>query len=201
MSADDKFNVFYMLLLLVFLGSGLIVHLKNRPKLVLGNMTIWFLLIVFIVGVYSYRENFANLKDRVLAELNPSSGRISDDGYVEFSLSMDGHFHINAQVNRQNIEFLFDTGASDISLTLSDAKKIGIDIDALDFNKVYNTANGQVYGAPVRLNVVKVGTISVYNVRASVNKGAMTKSLLGMSFLNEIGGYEVRGSKLRLWSD
>ena len=50
----------------------------------------------------------------------------------------------------------------------------------------------------VRRKMVKIGPIEISNVRASVNSVSMSSSLLGMSFLSRIGGYEVLGNKLTL---
>ena len=62
----------------------------------------------------------------------------------------------------------------------------------------YSTANGIGRGAPVRLDRIMLGPIDLVNVRASINEAAMDRSLLGMSFLNRIGGYQVRGEVLTL---
>ena len=68
----------------------------------------------------------------------------------------------------------------------------------LVFDKIYHTANGVVRAASVRLIMVQIGPIEISNVRASVNSVSMSSSLLGMSFLSRIGGYEVLGNKLTL---
>ena len=96
------------------------------------------------------------------------------------------------------IKFLIDTGASDVVLNPSDAVRLGFNLKQLSFDKIYNTANGIVRGAPVKLGRVKIGPIEITNVRASVNGADMVTSLLGMSFLSRIGGYEVVGDRLTL---
>ena len=48
------------------------------------------------------------------------------------------------------------------------------------------------------LGEVTVGPIRLANVAASVNGAPMNQSLLGMSFLNRLSGYEVRGDVLTL---
>ena len=63
---------------------------------------------------------------------------------------------------------------------------------------MYRTANGTVTGAPVRLDEVRLGTIVLRDVRASVNGAAMNRSLLGMSFLGRLGGYQVTGDRMTL---
>jgi len=61
------------------------------------------------------------------------------------------------------------------------------------------TANGRTRAAPVTLERVVVGGVVERSVPALVaQQGQLKQSLLGMSFLNRLAGWEVRGDKLRL---
>ncbi|MEE3000504.1 MAG: TIGR02281 family clan AA aspartic protease [Pseudomonadota bacterium] len=77
-------------------------------------------------------------------------------------------------------------------------KELVLNLTNYPFDKVYQTTNGIVRGAPVKLNKVTIGPIVATDVRASVNGMEMTSSLLGMSFLSSIRGYEVVGDTLTL---
>ncbi len=83
-------------------------------------------------------------------------------------------------------------------LSPADARRLGFDLGRLAFTEYYATANGTVRGAPIRLDEIVVGPIRLTNLRASVNEAAMDTSLLGMSFLNRLDSYEVRGDTLTL---
>jgi aspartyl protease family protein len=109
-----------------------------------------------------------------------------------------GHFVIDAVVNGLPIRFLVDTGASDVVLTLDDAEALGFDPRRLDFSQRYNTANGVVRAAPVSLREVRIGQFSLYEVAAAVNEAPIGISLLGMSFLEQLAGYEVDDDRLIL---
>ena len=74
------------------------------------------------------------------------------------SIASDQHFYIRTQINGVTIKFLIDTGASDVVLSSTDAKKIGINLKKLKFTKQYNTANGTVFGANIRLKRMRIGT-------------------------------------------
>ena len=63
---------------------------------------------------------------------------------------------------------MIDTGASDIVLGMQEAKKIGINPKNLIFNKRYQTANGEVFGASIRLNEIEVGGVKFYDMPASI---------------------------------
>jgi clan AA aspartic protease (TIGR02281 family) len=122
------------------------------------------------------------------------------DGGLEYVVAAgpSGHFLIDAWVNGEPVTFLVDTGASDIVLTLDDARRIGLEPRTLAFTQRFATANGEVRGAPVVLREIRVGQFRVFDVSASVNEAALEVSLLGMSFLEQLSGYEVRGDRLIL---
>lgn len=94
-----------------------------------------------------------------------------------------GHFITHGQINGRSIRFLVDTGASNIALGISDARRLGINLENAT-QGLTQTANGVIVVRHVRLDSVKVGGITLYNVEAAVTDGHMPESLLGMSFLN-----------------
>jgi clan AA aspartic protease (TIGR02281 family) len=111
-----------------------------------------------------------------------------------------GHYLLEVVVNGAPITFLVDTGASDIVLTLEDARRVGLDPRTLDYSRRYATANGEVRGAPVVLRELRVGQLRLFDVDASVNEGPLAVSLLGMEFLARLDGYEVqRGRMILRW--
>ena len=55
-----------------------------------------------------------------------------------------------------------------------------------------------VRGAPVDLDTVQIGPITIRNVDASVNGAPLGGSLLGMSFLERLSGYSVENGTLIL---
>lgn len=110
----------------------------------------------------------------------------------------DGHFKVRAYVNGVAIPFLVDTGASDVALSAEAAKQIGINLRTLKYTRQYQTANGIIHAAPVTLRDVRIGDLRVYDVDASVTKTNLGMSLLGMSFLNRLTSFEVRGRELIL---
>ena len=131
-------------------------------------------------------------------ELNPSAGT-NYEGTIRFRSDLSGHYMITADVNGVAIDFMVDTGATHMVLNIDNAKKIGFNIDQLSFAVPASTANGIVYSAPVRFNSVELGPITVNDIDDFVNQGELDISLLGMSFLNQLSGYEVRDGLLTLY--
>jgi aspartyl protease family protein len=105
---------------------------------------------------------------------------------------------IDALVNNAKVNFMLDTGASLVSLTLQDAIKSGVDVENLNYNMPSQTANGIAYSAPIMINEIRIGNITINNVSGSVSKNGLNKSLLGMSFLSKLKSYEVTKDTLTL---
>ncbi len=110
-----------------------------------------------------------------------------------------GHYYANAELNGRAIALLVDTGASFVALTAEDARNIGIYPSESDFKLRMSTANGEARAAQVTLSTIRLGGISIYDVPAIVMQpGASTTSLLGMSFLKKLSGFEVAQGRLVL---
>jgi aspartyl protease family protein len=109
-----------------------------------------------------------------------------------------GHFIADADVNGQEMRFLVDTGASIVMLTPDDAELLGFNLYDDDYSQVFQTPNGVLRGAPVILDDVQIGPIALSDVHATVAEAPSAISLLGMSFLRRLDGYEVRDGELVL---
>ncbi len=113
--------------------------------------------------------------------------------------SAGGHFMIEADVDGADIRFMVDTGATEVMLTPEDAARIGFDLRARNFTRQFNTAGGVVRAAPVTLRRLRIGQLVLRDVEAWVNEAPLFVSLLGMSFLRRLDGYEVEDGKLILY--
>ena len=128
----------------------------------------------------------------------PDATAASDAWQYVVEAGPQGHFVLEALVNGVPVAFLLDTGASDIVLTIADARRLGFSPQSLSFSQHYRTANGEVRGAPVRLRELRIGQFSLYDIDASVNEAPLTISLLGMEFLDRLRSYRVEDRRLIL---
>ncbi|MYZ48682.1 TIGR02281 family clan AA aspartic protease [Propylenella binzhouense] len=111
----------------------------------------------------------------------------------------DGHYYVDAAINLRPIRLMVDTGATVVVLRQSDAARVGLRTVRADFSHPVQTANGTTYGAETTLDSVAVSDIDVGDVRALVIPDAqLGMSLLGASFLNRLGRFEVSNGTLIL---
>jgi aspartyl protease family protein len=117
---------------------------------------------------------------------------------VAIPRGQNGHFQTDGVVDGRRLGFLVDTGASVIALREGDAARLGIHPAQREFTMRVNTANGVILAAPVELNRVEVGDVTVRNVAGLVLPDeALAQNLLGMSFLSRVH-WQYEGGKLVL---
>jgi aspartyl protease family protein len=97
-----------------------------------------------------------------------------------------GHFYGNLSINGASLKYVVDTGATSVAMNSGDAKFAKIDYEKGE-KGMSSTANGVVPVYLVRLNTLKIGTITLNNVEAAVLEGGSPEIvLLGMSALNRL---------------
>jgi clan AA aspartic protease (TIGR02281 family) len=109
----------------------------------------------------------------------------------------NGHFILAAEVNGAPVRFLVDTGASVVFLTPDDAGAAGFNPRDLDYSQRVETGNGPVRAAPVRLREIRIDDFSLADVRAAVLEN-LPQSVLGMSFLGRLKGFEMHEGSLTI---
>lgn len=119
---------------------------------------------------------------------------------VEASVSKaaDGHFWAEATVNGGRVRLLVDTGATTVALTEADARRLGLDMAALDYSTAVRTAAGETRAAPIKLASVAVAGARIDDVDALVVREGLTASLLGMSYLGRLTRFEASRSAMVL---
>ncbi|MBO9646347.1 MAG: TIGR02281 family clan AA aspartic protease [Pseudacidovorax sp.] len=112
-------------------------------------------------------------------------GSGGDGGGSRIVLTADsrGHFVTAGGINGRPVTFMLDTGATAVALSMADAQRIGLD-PTRGQPVTMNTANGTAPGWRIKLESVKVGDVTVYDVDAVVSPQAMPYVLLGNSFIN-----------------
>jgi aspartyl protease family protein len=146
--------------------------------------------------LYSQR-NDATAAAAKVAPPEPAASA-ADSRSMTVSRGDNGHFNVEAVIDGRRMEFLVDTGASVIALRERDAARLGIHPAQREYTANVSTANGIVRAAPVELNRVELGSLTVRNVAALVLPDeALGQNLLGMSFLSRVR-WEHRNGRLVL---
>lgn len=186
---------FPRLVYLVILGAAVIgwVIAENRNALgkTARGLLVWGLILIGLMAGYGL---WGDIRD----DISPRQTVMEDGASISVPRSMDGHFHLTLGINGVPVEFLVDTGATDIVLSLVDAERVGIAIDDLAFLGRARTANGTVETAFTTVDNVTLGPIRFDQVGLAVNGGEMDRSLLGMAFLSQFERIEISGNRLLL---
>lgn len=96
-------------------------------------------------------------------------------------------YKVNGSINGQPVQFLVDTGATTVAMNEMQARNLGLLYKLNGHESQVVTAGGVVPSWSVSLESVKVGEISIPNVRAVVIAGAYPEDvLLGMSYLEYV---------------
>ncbi len=198
LSSGDFASLAYKIVLLVFFGAAALILFRERFAQALTAALLWVVLALILVIGYSYRFELRDVADRVLAELVPGHA-ITRGRTVEIARASTGDFDVMAQINGARVSMALDTGASSVVLTHDDAKAAGLPLEVLAYTANIDTANGRTRAAPVVLDRIAIGGLVERSVAALVAQpGQLKTSLLGMSFLNRLRSWEVRGDRLLL---
>ena len=117
------------------------------------------------------------------------------DGTREIRLQRNryGHYHASGTINGEPVEFMLDTGASDVSIPDSVARRVGLERGA---PRYYNTANGTIKAYATVLDRVGLGELELQQIRGSINPHMEGETiLLGMSVLKQLE-FTQRGDTL-----
>ncbi len=125
-------------------------------------------------------------------------------GHSQVSITMEetgGVYRIPCTVNGVKMKFIFDTGASAVSLSQTMADVL-FDGGYLSEKDVFGTtqmmiADGSIVDVKViNLRDFEVGGFHLSNVRATIKKGQNVPLLMGQSAIEKLGRISIAGNKL-----
>ncbi len=199
---DLTTNDFASLLLrfgwLALIGGAVIALFRDRLTKAIQAAVLWIVVALLLMLGYTYRFQLRDVADRVMAELVP--GRLAENGRtVALARGQSSDFVVTTEINGHSVPMILDTGASAVVLTNEAAKAVGLPVELIKYTVNIATANGHTKAAEVTLDLVAVGNIVERSVPALIAQpGQLKTSLLGMSFLNRLQSWEVRGDRLVL---
>ncbi|MEN8169493.1 MAG: TIGR02281 family clan AA aspartic protease [Pseudomonadota bacterium] len=144
------------------------------------------LIVAWAAGLGMLSLLFSNILDQ---QRNPNT-RLDTvqgtDDVLEVRLQRNryGHYLANGTINSEPVEFMLDTGASDVSIPDAVARRVGL---KRGVPKYYETANGTIKAYTTLLDSVGLGGLELQRVRASINPHMDGETiLLGMSVLKQL---------------
>ncbi len=115
----------------------------------------------------------------------------------------DGIPKVKCEINGLPLHFIFDTGASDVSISMVEAnfmlKNDYISPKDIIGNRAYSDANGELsVGTVINLKEVTFGGLVLKDVKASVVRNQKAPLLLGQTVLGRLGKIEIDNTNMKL---
>lgn len=133
-------------------------------------------------------EKQENPNQRVLSKQDKNGQTI-----VILQRNRAGHYVTNGTINGNNVEFLLDTGATNVAIPEYIAKRIGLRAGR---SIQVSTANGRTTGHQTKIDSLTIGDITLYNIRAIITPN-LSQILLGMSALKQLE-FSQKGNTLTI---
>ena len=154
-----------------------------------------FMVLAWCAALFLATRFFAQWEAR---QQNPNVVVSSEqgEGFIEVKLvsNVQGHFVASGQINGQPVDFMLDTGATDVSIPADLARRLKLEEG---FGVTLSTANGLSQGYRTRIERLQLGDIVLRDVRALVAPGLHgDQVLLGMSALNKLEFTQRGGTML-----
>lgn len=177
--------------------------MKNYLRILCCLMIISLLSIGCTQRQASRRLNH-NKSNRERVDRNSRGNR---EGAAKVKMRQDnGVYYVPCKINEVEMEFVFDTGASDVTISLTEAlflyKQKKISDDDVVGAAYYQIADGSVAeGTVINLKSVTIGGRTVHNVKASIVHNMDAPLLLGQSVLSKFGTISIDYKRMELVLD
>lgn len=128
--------------------------------------------------------------------VQPQTNQTTSSNYSSVKMEKEGGIYlIPCKVNGLPLKFVFDTGASDVSISITEAifmlKNDFLSKDDIGEKAYYRTASGSIVaGTKILIRSLEIGGKVIHNVEASVANQRDAPLLLGQSALSKIGRFE-----------
>ncbi len=153
-------------------------------------------------------ETFKNLIEEYQRRQSEENQTQESEGYVEEIVTVPftkegGVYKVKCTINDLPLHFIFDTGASSVSISMVEANFM-MKNDFLKSSDVIGSqhfidANGDISeGTIINLSHVNFGGLELPNVRASVVRNQKAPLLLGQTVLNRLGKIEIDNENQQL---
>jgi aspartyl protease family protein len=116
------------------------------------------------------------------ASIGGNGGASARGSKIVLTAGSGGHFTTQGAINGRAVQFVVDTGATSVAMSVQEAERLGIDYRKGQLGRS-STANGVINVYMVKLASVRIGDVEIYDVDGTVVPAGMPYILLGNSFL------------------
>ncbi|MDP5216083.1 TIGR02281 family clan AA aspartic protease [Ruegeria sp. 2205SS24-7] len=191
MDGDNIARLAYLSLLGAVLLFWFFTQNRQGMNKTLQQIAAWAFIFIGVIAAYGLWQD-------IQGSVDPGMRMNVSDSGISVPRAPDGHYYLQLMINDKPVDFLVDTGASQVVLSHRDAERVGIDTDALNYFGRAMTANGEVRTAPVEIDAVSLGGFTDHDLTAWVNEGEMDRSLLGMEYLQRWPSVQITNGALIL---
>ncbi len=158
---------------------------NNHPDFI-SRMGTTMMVVAWVIFLFILFGGFDYL---VSKRINPNQNIVTNEYYLENGLQREielqrnayGHYVTSGTINDYEVEFLLDTGATEIAVPEALANDLGL---VKKQRIVVKTANGNTRAYRTRIASVGIGDIKLYDLNATILTNMPGKEiLLGMNFL------------------
>lgn len=129
---------------------------------------------------------------------------IYSHGQTKITMEKEGGIYlVPCKVNGLPLKFIFDTGASDVSISLTEAvfmlKNSYLHKEDIGEEVWYGIANGDIAkGTIINIKEIEFAGLKLYNVKASIVHETKAPLLLGQSAIEKLGKIQLDGRELTI---
>lgn len=196
MSGDQTAEFIYLLAILVFVMSALVVR-KMPIGRGLRMFAGWVVIFLAAFVAFALKDDIVGFARQVLDERRAESTGVQVGEALEIKQSLDGHYWVTGELNGAEARFLIDSGATTTSISTRTARRAGIE-PRRGLPAMVNTANGIVAVKRGRAERLEVGHIVREDVAVHISDGFGEVNVLGMNFLSSLSGWGVEKNRLIL---
>lgn len=155
-------------------------ELEEQKKL--GSRMLWIFWIILLGALVMFFGNWQEKQYNPNQHVKSSSNEQSRT--ITLKRNRAGHYVASGAINDKPTVFLLDTGATDVAVPEDLAKQMGL-IRGQAISVM--TANGIARAYQTEIRSLKLGNITLHNVRAAITPGMQgLEVLLGMSALKQL---------------
>jgi clan AA aspartic protease (TIGR02281 family) len=143
-----------------------------------------------------YAEEEKKWNDRYesvsVSNIPNASALIDGSGVIQMKETSSGVYTVPCEINGLKMNFIFDSGASDVSISLTEAQfmlKNGyLKLEDILDKESYQIANGQLIdGLIINIRELKIGNYTIRNIKGSIVASNSAPLLFGMTAIKMLG--------------